>query len=253
MQQPQQNSLHCNLQNQAGLIKDGASGPGADFCQTLASRSTRVMLKNDRAADAGGVVAMTPAYHRAVFLDKDGTLIENLTFNTDPKKIRLSPEAGSALQRLQRLGYQLLVVSSQSGVGRGLFDEAALEGVHTRLASLLADFDVRLNGFYYCPHWLHSMMARYAYLCQCRKPAPGLLIQAARRHTLDLSQCWMVGDILDDVEAGRRAGCRTVLIDNGNETEWECSAVRRPHRLARDLPDAADIIAHYASPAASGL
>ena len=188
---------------------------------------------------------MTPSFQRAVFLDKDGTLIENLSFNTNPAKIRLSPGAGSALQRLQQLGYQLLVVSNQSGIGRGLFDEAALEGVHARLASLLAAFDVRLNGFYYCPHWLHSMKAQYAYLCQCRKPAPGLLIQAARRHSLDLTQCWMVGDILDDVEAGRRAGCRTVLIDNGNETEWECSAVRRPHRLAKDLPDAADIISRY--------
>ena len=188
---------------------------------------------------------MTPSCQRAVFLDKDGTLIDNLSFNTNPAKIRLSPGGGSALQRLQQLGYQLLVVSNQSGIGRGLFDEAALEGVHARLASLLAAFDVRLNGFYYCPHWLHSMKARYAYLCQCRKPAPGLLIQAARRHSLDLTQCWMVGDILDDVEAGRRAGCRTVLIDNGNETEWECSAVRRPHRLAKDLPDAADIITRY--------
>lgn len=196
---------------------------------------------------------MTPVYHRAVFLDKDGTLIENLPFSTDPEKIRLNPGAGSALQRLQRQGYQLLVVSNQSGVGRGLFDEAALENVHRRLVSLLATFDVSLNGFYYCPHWLHSMRAKYAYLCQCRKPAPGLLMHAARRHALDLSQCWVVGDLLDDVEAGRRAGCRTVLIDNGNETEWECSVMRRPHRLARDLSDAADIITHYASQAASGL
>lgn len=191
-------------------------------------------------------MALTPVYHRAVFLDKDGTLTENLPFNIDPEKVRLSPGAGTALQRLQRLGYQLLVVSHQSGVGRGLFDEAALEDVHERLASLLADFDVKLNGFHYCPHWLHSMKARYAYLCQCRKPAPGLLMQAARRHSLDLSQCWMVGDLLDDVEAGRRAGCRTLLIDNGNEIEWECSAVRKPHRLARDLLHASDIITDYA-------
>ncbi len=190
---------------------------------------------------------MTPVYHRAVFLDKDGTLIDNLPFNTDPEKIRLTPGAGGALQRLQRQGYQLMVVSNQSGVGRGLFDESALGHVHDRLVSLLAAFDVRLNGFYYCPHWLHSMKARYAYLCQCRKPAPGLLTQAARRHSLDLTQCWMVGDLLDDMEAGRRAGCRTVLIDNGHETEWECSAQRRPHRLAKDLPDAADIITHCAT------
>lgn len=101
-------------------------------------------------------MTMTPVYHRAVFLDKDGTLTENQPFNIDPEKVRLSPGAGTALQRLQRLGYQLLVLSHQSGVGRGMFDETALEDVHGRLATLLAAFDVKLNGFYYCPHWLHS-------------------------------------------------------------------------------------------------
>lgn len=188
---------------------------------------------------------MTQQAHRAVFLDKDGTLIENLPFNTDPDKIRLSPRAGTALQQLQRLGYRLLVVSNQSGVGRGLFKESALDNVTTRLTNLLQAYDVRIDGFYYCPHWLHSMQARYAFLCQCRKPAPGLLFQAARRHALQLSQCWMVGDILDDMEAGRRAGCRTILIDNGNETEWDCSPIRHPHRLAKDLQCAAEIIGQY--------
>jgi histidinol-phosphate phosphatase family protein len=182
---------------------------------------------------------------RAVFLEKDGTLIENLPYNADPEKIRLSPGAGRALHQLQRLGYTLFVVSNQSGIGRGLFDESALDAVYARLRHLLEACDVRLKGFYYCPHWLHSMKARYAYLCQCRKPAPGLLLQAASQHGLDLAQCWMIGDILDDVEAGRRAGCRTVLIDNGNETEWECSVMRRPHRLAGSLHEAADIISRY--------
>lgn len=181
----------------------------------------------------------------AVFLNKDGTLIENLPFNTDPEKIRLMPGASDALLQLQRLGYQLFVVSNQSGVGRGLFDESALEEVHARLRYLLKACDVRLDGFYYCPHWLHSMKARYAYLCQCQKPAPGLMTRAASQHGLDLMQCWMVGDGLDDIEAGRRAGCRTIMIDNGNETEWRCSTVRRPHRLARDLQHMADIIKQY--------
>lgn len=189
---------------------------------------------------------MNETIRRAVFLDKDGPLSDNLPYNIDPDNIRLSRYAGPALRQLQRLGYQLLVISNQSGVGRGLFDETALLGVHQRLSDLLERHEVMLDGFYYCPHWPHSMKARYACLCRCRKPAPGMLIEAGREKQLDLTRCWMIGGILDDIEAGRRAGCRTILIDNGNETEWLCSPLRRPHRLASDLKEAADIIAHYA-------
>ena len=182
---------------------------------------------------------------RAVFLDKDSTLIEPHSCHVDTKKIRLSPGAGSALYRLQTLGYQLFIVSHQSGIGRGLVHETALADVNTRLRQLLATHGVRLRDFYHCPHWLHSMKAKYAAICQCQKPAPGLLLRATRQHGLDLTQCWMVGDDLDDVEAGRRAGCRTVLLDNDNDIEWECSPLRRPHRLARSLPEAAEIIEQH--------
>ncbi len=179
---------------------------------------------------------------RAVFLDKDGTLIDNVPDNVDPERIRLAIGAGAALRRLQQAGYGLIVVTNQSGVGRGIFSEDALAGVRTRIEQLLARESVTLQDFYYCPHWLHSTCARYAFRCSCRKPAPGLLQAAARAHALTLPACWMVGDILDDVEAGRRAGCRTVLIDNGNETEWRCNALRRPHRRVAHLEQAAAVI-----------
>jgi histidinol-phosphate phosphatase family protein len=93
-----------------------------------------------------------------------------------------------------------------------------------------------LDAFYYCPHLPEAG-------CDCRKPAPGMLERAAREHGVELAQSWMIGDILDDVEAGRRAGCRTILVDNGNETEWRAGESRSPHYVARDLPQAAEIIA----------
>jgi D-glycero-D-manno-heptose 1,7-bisphosphate phosphatase len=180
--------------------------------------------------------------NQAVFLDKDGTLIEDVPYNVDPQQMRLTPGAGVGLQQLQQLGYQLIVISNQSGVARGYFAESALAAVATRLQQLLAPFNVSLAGFYYCPHHPDGTADRYAIACDCRKPAPGLIGQAAREHGLDLNHSWLIGDILNDVEAGRRAGCRTILINNGNETEWRLSAQRLPHFLSPNLAEAANVI-----------
>jgi histidinol-phosphate phosphatase family protein len=133
-----------------------------------------------------------------------------------------------------------VVASNQSGIGRGLFDRAALARLQAALEGMLARGNVRLDGFYVCPHAPSADPRRPA--CLCRKPAPGLLRQAARALDLDLSRSWMVGDILHDIEAGRRAGCRTVLLDVGHETEWQRSPLRTPHHVARDLLDAARLI-----------
>jgi D-glycero-D-manno-heptose 1,7-bisphosphate phosphatase len=167
---------------------------------------------------------------KAVFLDKDGTLVENVPYNVDPARIALTHGAALGVRRLKAQGYRILVVSNQPGIGLGLFPASALDAVEERLRSL-----VPIDGFYYCPH-------RPDAGCACRKPGYALFKRAALEHRLRLSECWMVGDILDDVEAGRRAGCRTVLIDNGNETEWELTCERAPHFVARDLFRAASLI-----------
>lgn len=176
---------------------------------------------------------------KAIFLDKDGTLIEDVPYNVDPGKIRLLPRAAEGAAAFQAAGFKLIVVSNQSGVARGCFEESALRAVEQRLRELLAEAGVRLAGLYYCPHHPQGTVAAYAHSCTCRKPQPGMLLRAAADHDLDLSQCWMAGDILDDVEAGRRAGCGTILIDNGGETEWVMSPERRPDVVAQDLAHAA--------------
>jgi len=180
--------------------------------------------------------------NRAVFLDKDGTLIEDVPYNVDPNQIQLTIGAGVGLQKLRRLGYQLIVISNQSGVAHGYFSESALAAVEQRLNDLLQPMGVQLDGFYYCPHHPQGTVMEYAIACRCRKPEPGLLLQAAYDRAIDLTQSWFIGDILNDVEAGRRTGCQTVLLDNGNETEWLYAPQRVPHFLARDLAEAASII-----------
>lgn len=169
---------------------------------------------------------------RAVFVDKDGTLVHDVPYNVDPERIALTSGAAEGVASLVDNGYRIFVVSNQPGAGLGMFPEEALHDVELRLGTLLHG---KLHGFYYCPHIPDAG-------CRCRKPSPGLLLRAAREHGVDLLRSWMVGDILDDVEAGRRAGCRTILIDNGNETEWLLTPQRRPDCIAADLPQAAALI-----------
>jgi histidinol-phosphate phosphatase family protein len=176
----------------------------------------------------------------AVFLDKDGTLVENVPYNVDPARVSLAPGAGRALALLLRRGFQLFVVSNQPGVSLGLFPAAALTPVSQRIQQLARAEGACVHGFYYCTH-APASQGRPA--CSCRKPAPGLVLQAAAQHGIALQSSWFIGDILDDVEAGHRAGCRSVLIDNGNETEWTKSPVREPDYVARDLLDAASHVA----------
>ncbi|MBI3900308.1 MAG: HAD family hydrolase [Gammaproteobacteria bacterium] len=180
---------------------------------------------------------------KAAFLDKDGTLLENVPYNVRPEQMRLAPRAGAGLRRLHALGYALIVVSNQPGIALGYFGADALRRVQQQLQALFEANGVPLEGFYYCPHHPDGRIARYATVCRCRKPAPGLLLAAATIHGVDLTCSWMIGDILDDVEAGNRAGCRSVMLDVGNETKWYHNPYRHAAGMATDLRAAADVIA----------
>ena len=169
---------------------------------------------------------------RAVFLDKDGTLVEDVPYNVDPAAVVLAQGAREALAAFAAAGYEVIVVSNQPGVALGKFSLDSLQALESRLRALLP----QIGGFYWCPHAPQAG-------CACRKPASGLLERAAREHGVDLAASWMVGDILDDVEAGRRAGCRTILLDNGNETVWHVTPERVPHHVARDFPQVSSLIA----------
>jgi len=179
---------------------------------------------------------------RAVFLDKDGTLVRDVPYNAAPAMVELAPRAGAGLRRLVRAGYKLVVVSNQSGLARGHFTYTQLWKSAAELARQVRREGAALDGFYFCPHHPDGCVSRYAVACDCRKPRPGLLLRAADELDLDLRECWMVGAILDDVEAGRAAGCRAVLLDNGGETEWELSPERTPDAFAGDLEEAARLI-----------
>jgi D-glycero-D-manno-heptose 1,7-bisphosphate phosphatase len=185
----------------------------------------------------------------AVFFDTEGTLTEVQVRKSDPTSAALVFGAGEWLTALGDAGYALVVVSSMPGIAFKLFDEDAAARGLALLAAQVRDAGARLTDALYCPHHPSALVARYRVECTCRKPAPGLLLRAAQLHDLDLARSWVVGDTLDDVEAGRRVGAHTVLIDNGGEVEWREGAQRRPHYTVRDLGEAARaILARTAQP-----
>jgi len=137
----------------------------------------------------------------------------------------------------QTSGWELIVVTNQSGIARGFFTEHDLECMHDALRDMLRVWGVELTGIHFCPHHVDGSVPHLAVPCACRKPQPGMLLEAAERHGINLSRSWMIGDILDDVEAGNRAGCQTVLVDLGTE-RCPDHPTRWPRMVARSTADA---------------
>lgn len=175
---------------------------------------------------------------RAVFLDRDNTLIDNHGYLADPAAVRLLPGAAAAVARLRAAGYRVVVVTNQSGVARGLFTEDQLAAVHQRMQDLLRAEGTGVDAVYYCPYLdtEEAVVAAYRRDSDLRKPRPGMLRLAAREMGLSLPECWMIGDAERDIEAGRAAGCRTIRI---HLPSGERSAAGM---TARDLADAAERI-----------
>lgn len=166
--------------------------------------------------------------NKALFLDKDGTLVEDVPYNVNPKLLRFMPGAIESLRALQTRGYKLILITNQSGIAKGLFTERAFLDLLDALHHQLRDHGVQLDGRYFCPHDACGIVDKYAVRCTCRKPQAGMLEQACREYTIDAAASWMIGDILHDVEAGNRAGCRTILLNNGHETAWLPGQFREP-------------------------
>lgn len=175
---------------------------------------------------------------KAIFIDKDGTLVKDVPYNIDSAFISFEEGVIDGLRILQRNDFLLVIISNQSGIAHGYFTETEFKKARDVITARLKQEHIHLDGFYYCPHHPEAVHREYALMCRCRKPQPGLLLEAARDLDIDCSASWMIGDILDDVEAGNRARCRTVLINNGNETEWILSTQRTPDHVAGNFFEA---------------
>lgn len=173
---------------------------------------------------------------RFVMLDRDGTIIVERHYLSRPDQVELLPGSASGLRAMRNMGCGLLVLTNQSGIGRGYFDMEALKKVNGRMAELLAAEGVELDGIYFCPHTPEQG-------CECRKPAIGLALQAAADHGFDLATGFVVGDKRCDVDLGRNIGARSILVRTGYGNEEARRPDLKVDRICHDLADAASFIA----------
>jgi len=187
--------------------------------------------------------------NKVVFVDRDGVLIEDVHLLTDGRDIRVLEGVPQALRSLKKAGFQLIVISNQTVVARGLVTERRVDAINAEMERLLKDAGAPpLDGFYICPHHPNATLSQYRVDCECRKPRPGLLLRAARELNLNLGTCFMVGDRITDIIAGARAGCRTVLVQTGKHEEPPIETIEslnraiQPEHVCEDLKAATEWI-----------
>jgi len=164
----------------------------------------------------------------AAFLDRDGTICEDVNYLSRPEQIKLFPFASEAVRLLNENNFLVILITNQSGIARGFFDENALREIHEKLVSELAEQNAKLDAIYFCPH--NSVDN-----CACRKPKTGMIEQAAKDFSIDLKNSWMIGDKWIDVETGFRAGTKTALVLTGYGQKDIQQLERKPDIIAESL------------------
>jgi D-glycero-D-manno-heptose 1,7-bisphosphate phosphatase len=181
----------------------------------------------------------------AVFLDRDGTILDELGYVVPGSEITIYPFSAAAIAKLTEAGFPVVVITNQGGIALGMYDHAFVDKTHAALADTLAQDGARIAGWYYCPHHPEGNVAAFTRTCECRKPGTAMLETAAREHDLDLQRSWVVGDQWRDIELARRAGARGILVRTGYgaglEADWPRD-VPPPPVVCDDLLAAAEHI-----------
>lgn len=167
---------------------------------------------------------------QAILCDRDGTLIQDKHFLRTPDQIEWIPGVLEAIQFLKFQEIKVLVLTNQSGVARGYFGLDAVEAVHQQLRRDVEEVSGAIADFYYCPHHPNGEVMDYSFPCDCRKPSPGMFLQAIREHDLNPSQCWVIGDRLRDLEPGLQLGMKAFLVKTGSGEVAEEELSERPYR-----------------------
>ena len=182
---------------------------------------------------------------KAVFLDRDNTLIHDPGYINHPSQVELLEYSAQALKELSNLGYKLVVVSNQSAVARGIVTEEILGQIHEKLKELLAKENAYLDAIYYCPYHREGVIEKYRKESDCRKPKPGMLLKASKDLDIDLSDSWMIGDQPRDIAAGISAGCKTILLGKNPYIQPNITETEKPDHKAVNMKEAVNIIKQY--------
>ncbi|RKZ36153.1 MAG: D,D-heptose 1,7-bisphosphate phosphatase [Gammaproteobacteria bacterium] len=181
-------------------------------------------------------------YQPAIFLDRDGTLIEQVHYLSRPDQVKLVPGAGEAIKKLQKAGFACILITNQSPIGQGIITENDLKEIHQILSEQLAQHDTKLDGFYHCPA-VPQIKDRTLIEHYDRKPGPGMLFKAAADMNIDLTRSWMIGDMISDILAGYHAHCEgLILVETGKGLENYEIAPQIPIHKVADLPAATNLI-----------
>ncbi|UCH14873.1 MAG: HAD family hydrolase [Bacteroidales bacterium] len=185
--------------------------------------------------------------NKAIFLDRDDTLIEDPGYINSPDQVKLLEGVAEALIELRAMGYMLIVVSNQSAVARGIVSEKVLSEIHDRLSQLLNEQGAYLDRIYYCPYHPDGVVPQYRKESDWRKPNPGMLLAAADEMDIDLNQSWSIGNSSSDVEAGLQAGCKTILISRLSQykSTYAGPSEPKPDYKGVNMKEAVNIIKKY--------
>ena len=179
---------------------------------------------------------------KAVFLDRDGTINKEMNYLNHPDQIELISGSAEGIKLLNKNGFTVVVITNQSGVAGGIIDEENLPLIKKRLCSLIEEKGAKIDGYYYCPHYLYGKVEKYAVKCDCRKPEPGMLRKAAEDLDIDLKESYVVGDKACDIKLGQNVGAVSVMVKTGyGESEAE-NCENPPDYKADSLFDAAQWI-----------
>lgn len=179
---------------------------------------------------------------KAIFFDKDGTLIDDVPYNVNPDLVVFKDGASEVIELLSS-EFEFHIVTNQAGVALGLFDEGDLFGIERKFHEFFINAGTKLSGFHYCPHHPNGNVIPYVKVCDCRKPGTLMLERACLEYEIDPASSWLIGDILDDIQAGNRMGMNTILLDIGSETEWDLSEERVPDFKVNHLREVPALIA----------
>lgn len=188
---------------------------------------------------------------QAVFLDRDGTINTDIGYLNHPDQLELIPNAALAIKLLNNAGFTTVVITNQAGIAKGLLHEALIPEIHKRLSALLNKENARIDRFYYCPHHPEAAVEQYRIACQCRKPLPGLVLQAARELEIDVQHSYVVGDKSCDMELAHNVGAAAIMVLTGygvrELTRHREANLKPPRYIASDLYDAVQFILNNSS------